>query len=169
MKNSTRTHRRVRTLAAALMAGGILLTAGSGSAFAEVSPADQAAMLAETNKVRQDAGQQPLTWDAALASASQAWADNPASSANNRLNHGPISNGAENMSSSAPSAAVGQWANEKAGYDADPNHDSNSTGYKTVWGHYANMINPSYTKMGCGAKSGVSIPGGWVTVCQYSP
>ncbi|MET8627128.1 CAP domain-containing protein [Kitasatospora sp. NPDC004669] len=177
MKNPTRAHRRVTTaVAAALMTGGMMLTtvatatvSNSAGYPTQISPAEQQSILSETNSVRQQAGQPSLTWDSGLASAAQAWADNPASTAGGQLHHGSISNAAENMSGAAPAQATGQWASEKAAYDAAPNHDTNSAGYYT-WGHYYNMINGNYHRMGCGAKSGVSIPGpGWVVVCQYAP
>ncbi|MET9604944.1 CAP domain-containing protein [Streptomyces sp. NPDC006512] len=172
-------HRVTAVAAAALMTGGVLLgTSGAATAVAvspvgipaEVSPADQQAILAETNGVRRQAGQPPLTWDTGLASASQAWADDPRSTAGGGLRHDDSAAGAENMSGAPPSGATAQWAGEKAAYDADSDHDpeTNAAGY-AAWGHYANMTDGSYTKMGCGAKSGVPVPGeGWVTVCRYN-
>ncbi|MFI5859976.1 CAP domain-containing protein [Streptomyces sp. NPDC051546] len=172
--NLTGMHRRAAAAAsAALMAGGLLLATGGAATAspaavpADVSPAEQQAMLVETNGIRQQNGQPPLTWDAGLASQAQSWADDPQSSAGNQLNHS-TANVAENMSSVAPTGAVGQWAAEKAAYDAaGPDYDTGSASYRD-WGHYYNMIQPNYTKMGCGAMSGANIPGGWVTVCQYS-
>ncbi|MEU9176028.1 CAP domain-containing protein [Streptomyces sp. NPDC048550] len=177
MKTLPRVHHRAQALvAAALMTGGMVLATGATAGVshsavpAELSPAEQQAIVAETNTVRQQADQQPLTWDAALAAEAQAWADDPASTAGGRLNHAPINNAAENMSGYAPGQATGQWAAEKSAYDADPNHDyvSNRAGYQK-WGHYYNMIDSKYQKIGCGAKSGVPIPGGgWVVVCRYA-
>ncbi|MFG2981875.1 CAP domain-containing protein [Streptomyces sp. NPDC048258] len=160
-------------LAATLMTGGMVLATGSASNSAvlpaELTPAEQQAMLSETNDVRQQASQPPLTWDAALATEAQAWADDPASTEGGSLHHATIDNAAENMSGYPPNQAVGEWASEKSAYDADPNHDTDSPGYQT-WGHYYNMIDSRWHKMGCGATSGVPIPGGgWVVVCRYGP
>ncbi|MFJ9075496.1 CAP domain-containing protein [Streptomyces sp. NPDC102278] len=177
--NHTRTRREHRRRAtavasAALLTGGLLLATGASTTVAAsaglpsaVSPADQQAMLAETNSVRQQNGQPPLGWDGGLANQAQGWADDPQSSAGDELHHSSI-NVAENISSVGPGGAVGQWASEKAAYDAaGPDYDTNSASYR-YWGHYHNMVQPHYTKMGCGAKSGVGVPGGWVTVCHYS-
>jgi hypothetical protein len=74
------------------------------------------------------------------------------------------------MSGYPPGQAVGSWAAEKSAYDADSNHDytTNPAGYQR-WGHYYNMIDSRFSRMGCGAKSGVPISGaGWVVVCRYS-
>jgi uncharacterized protein YkwD len=95
-----------------------------------------------------------LTWDGSLAKAAQDWADDPASAAGGKLHHGPTSNAAENISSSSAASATGRWASEKAACEADPNHDTDSPGYQK-WGHYYNMINESYGKIGCGTRSAV--------------
>lgn len=141
-----------------------MLGAGATASAAvptQVTPADQSAMLTQTNQIRQENSAPALTWDAALASGAQSWADNPASHPNGGLAHdNSFNNGAENMSTAPPSGAVSQWANEKAAYDAaGPNWDTNSPGYRQ-WGHYWNMVQKNYTKMGCGATTGV-------TVCRY--
>ncbi|MER7468216.1 CAP domain-containing protein [Streptomyces sp. NPDC097981] len=48
-----------------------------------------------------------------------------------------------------------------AAYDAaGPNWNTNDPGYR-YWGHYWNMVQKNYTKMGCGAAAGV-------TVCRYA-
>ncbi|MFF4101848.1 CAP domain-containing protein [Streptomyces sp. NPDC001903] len=177
MRNRTRVRHQAGALAAAaLLAGGVMLATGAtatvaGSAVrpAEITPAQQQAILAETNSVRQQANQPALTWDSALAAQAQAWADNPASTAGGQLNHAPLGSAAENMSGHPPDQATGSWAAEKSAYDADPNHDytTNKEGYR-AWGHYYNMIDARWHTMGCGAKSGVPIQGaGWVVVCLY--
>ncbi|MFJ1603653.1 CAP domain-containing protein [Streptomyces sp. NPDC088253] len=167
MKNPTLLRRRAATIvAAALLTGGTTLATGASAAVANVSPSDQHAIVSETNSVRQQAGQSSLAWDDSLAKEAQAWADNPASTAGGSLHHGPMGNAAENISSSPPASATGQWASEKGAYEADPNHDTDSPGYRE-WGHYYNMINGGYGKIGCGTKSGV--PTGSITVCLYAP
>ncbi|MFE6845314.1 CAP domain-containing protein [Streptomyces sp. NPDC057686] len=178
MKTFPRVHHRASALvAAALMTGGMALATGATATVshsavrpAELSPAEQQAIVTETNAVRQQADQPPLTWDATLAAEAQAWADDPASTAGGELHHAPLGNAAENMSGYQPGQATGQWAAEKSDYDADPNHDyvTNRAGYQK-WGHYYNMIDSKWHKIGCGAKSGVPIPGGgWVVVCRYA-
>ncbi|MGW2994622.1 CAP domain-containing protein [Streptomyces sp. NPDC001193] len=155
-------------IAATLMAGGMVLGAGATASAAvssglpsEVSPADQAALLSDTNAIRQTEGASPIAWDAALASGAQSRADNPASHASGLAHDNGFNNGAENMSSAGPSQAVSQWGGEKAAYDAaGPDWDTNSPGYRN-WGHYWNMVQKNYTKMGCGAAAGV-------TVCRYA-
>ncbi|MEU1199151.1 CAP domain-containing protein [Streptomyces sp. NPDC005813] len=167
MKSSTRIHRRATAaVAAALMATGTFLTTNASAAVSDISASDQDAIVSETNSVRQAAGQSPLAWDDSLAKDAQAWADNPASTAGGGLHHDSIDNAAENMSSAGPGQATGQWASEKSAYDADSDHDPNSQGYMTKWGHYYNMIQSGYTKIGCGSKS--DVPTGSVTVCRYS-
>ncbi|MEV0988925.1 CAP domain-containing protein [Streptomyces sp. NPDC049949] len=176
MRNVTRVRRARVFAAAALTTGALMLStgatvtaAGSVARPAEISPDQQQAILAETNSVRQQAGEPPLTWDGGLAAEAQAWADDPASTAGGQLKHAPLGSAAENMSGYPPDQATGDWAGEKSAYDADPNHDyrSNPTGYGT-WGHYYNIIDARWHKMGCGAKSGVPIQGaGWVVVCRY--
>ncbi|MFB7663528.1 CAP domain-containing protein [Kitasatospora sp. NPDC056138] len=168
MRNPTRAHHRATAVvAAALMSGGTMLATNASAAVSDVSPAEQQAIVSQTNSVRQEAGQPPLTWDSALAAEAQAWADDPASTAGGQLHHADINNAAENMSSSSPSQATGQWAGEKSTYDADPDHDynSNPAGYQR-WGHYYNMIQSNYRVVGCGSRS--DVPTGSVTVCRYS-
>ncbi|WP_330455999.1 CAP domain-containing protein [Streptomyces sp. NBC_00820] len=169
MTHPTRVHQRATAIvAAALMTGGMALATGATATVAssaglpaDVSSSDQQSIVSETNSVRQGAGQSALSWDDSLAKASQAWADDPASTAGGLQHDESVNNAAENISSSGPTQATGQWASEKSAYDADPDHDSNSVGYKTKWGHYYNMIQPGYTKIGCGASAGI-------TVCRYS-
>ncbi|MFE2587302.1 CAP domain-containing protein [Streptomyces sp. NPDC059378] len=166
MKNS-RTHRRATAaVAAALMCAGTVLatgaTAHAAGLPADISSGDQSTILSQTNTVRQGAGQGALSWDAGLAQGAQAWADDPASLAGGSLRHDQsFNNGAENISGSGPSSATGQWASEKAAYDATTVHDTNSDGYKFQWGHYYNMIVPGYSRIGCGAANGI-------TVCRYA-
>ncbi|MER5809398.1 CAP domain-containing protein [Streptomyces sp. NPDC002033] len=169
MTKLARTRRRTVTMAAALMAAGTMLGAGptasvafSAGLPAEVSPAEQAALLNDTNAIRQSEGAPPLAWDGAFASGAQAWADNPASLAGGSLRHDEgFNDGAENISGTGPSQAVAQWAGEKAAYDAaGPNWNTDDPGYRN-WGHYWNMVQKNYTRMGCGAAAGI-------TVCRYA-
>ncbi|MFF8727165.1 CAP domain-containing protein [Streptomyces sp. NPDC015171] len=157
-------HQAVAAIAAGLMAGGTMFATSASATVSDVSGGDQQTIVNETNTLRKEAGAPPLTWDAAVAKDAQAWADNPDSTPNGpgSLKHSPSFNGAENMSTAGPAAATGQWAAEKSKYDADPNKDPNSENYKTQWGHYWNMIQSRFTKIGCGARSGV-------TVCWYKP
>jgi uncharacterized protein YkwD len=167
MKNPVLLHRRAATIvAAALLTGGTVLARGAAATVSNVSPSDRHAIVPETDSVRQQAGQSPLTWDDSLAEAAQDWADAPASTAGGTLHHGPMSNAAQNISSSPAASATGRWASEKAAYEADPDHDTDRPGYQK-WGHYYNMINERYRKIGCGTKSGVLA--GSITVCQYAP
>ncbi|MFE5080832.1 spore germination YkwD domain-containing protein [Streptomyces mirabilis] len=70
MENPTLLHRRAATIvAAALSTGGTILTTGASATVSEVSPSDQQAIVSETNSVRRQAGQSPLTWDDSLAKA----------------------------------------------------------------------------------------------------
>ncbi|MFD3555590.1 CAP domain-containing protein [Streptomyces goshikiensis] len=156
-------------IAAALMVGGLVSGVGptasaavSASLPAEVSPADRAAILSDTNAIRQTEGAPPIAWDEALASGAQSWADDPGSLTGGSLKHDlGFNSGAENMSSGGPSQSVSQWAGEKAAYDAaGPDWNTDDPGYRH-WGHYWNMVQKNYTKMGCGAASGV-------TVCRYA-
>ncbi|MBL1109980.1 CAP domain-containing protein [Streptomyces sp. 5-8] len=157
-------HQAVAVITAGLMAGGTMLATSASATVSDVSAADQQTIVNETNKVRQAADAPPLAWDDSVAKDAQAWADNPDStpSGPGSLKHSPSFNGAENMSTVGPAGATAQWAAEKSKYDADPNKDPNSQGYKTQWGHYWNMIQSRFTKIGCGAREGV-------TVCHYKP
>lgn len=88
MENPTLLHRRAATIvAAALSTGGTILTTGASATVSEVSPSDQHAIVSETNGVRRQAGQSPLTWDDSLAKAARAWVDAPASTAGGSLHH----------------------------------------------------------------------------------
>ncbi|MFE3786213.1 CAP domain-containing protein [Streptomyces goshikiensis] len=155
-------------IAATLMVGGLVWGAGptafaavSAGLPAEVSPADQAALLGDTNAIRQKEGAPPISWDKGLASGSQSWADNPGSHAGGLKHDLGFNDGAENMSSAGPSQSVSQWAGEKAAYDeAGPNWNTDDPSYR-YWGHYWNMVQKNYTRMGCGAADGV-------TVCRYA-
>ncbi|MFG2621814.1 CAP domain-containing protein [Streptomyces sp. NPDC048507] len=168
MTKPARTRRRTMAAAAVLLAGGLALGAGPtasaapAGAPADVSPAEQAALLNATNAIRQSEGAPPLVWDAAFASGAQAWADDPASLAGGSLRHDlGFNDGAENISSTGPSGAVAQWGGEKAAYDAaGPDWNTDDPGYRD-WGHYWNMVQKNYTKMGCGAAAGI-------TVCRYA-
>ena len=68
MEIPTLLHCRAATLvAAALSTDGTILTTGAPATVSEVSPSDQQAIVSETNSVRRQAGQSPLTWDDSLA------------------------------------------------------------------------------------------------------
>ncbi|MEU3825784.1 hypothetical protein GT045_06330 [Streptomyces sp. SID486] len=154
-------HQAVAVIAAGLMGGSAMFATSASAAVSDISGGDQQSIVNETNSVRKDAGAPPLTWDDSVAKDAQAWADNPDSLQGGSLRHSPSFNGAENMSSAGPTAATGQWAAEKSKYDADSDKSSDSPGYRQ-WGHYWNMIQERFTKIGCGARTGV-------TVCWYKP
>ncbi|MGW1760226.1 CAP domain-containing protein [Streptomyces mirabilis] len=101
MENPTLLHRRAATIvAAALPTVGTTLTTGASATVSEASPSDQHAIVYETNSVRRQVGQSPLTWDDSLAKAAQAWADDPASTAGGSLHHGPM--GSERLDHGVP-------------------------------------------------------------------
>jgi hypothetical protein len=142
-------------------------------------PVAQQQMVAEHNRVRQDAGvATPLSWDPELAAAAQAWADKLiAADKEGRTGIGcgmgnmhSCENVTENIANSSypfsPAGAVRQLEAEKFYYDAN----GNCTLGTKVCGHYETIINPRLTKVGCGMARLLLTPTTYPLehwVCQY--
>ncbi len=170
---------------------------GTGS---QISAADADALVRGHNEARQEAIKKynpglslvSVTWDPKLACDAQAWADDPASSANGGLVHSDrtkTGNEGENLLNGTPvpahpAIAVDpsvsySWIAEKAKFDADDNavvaaHPTPGTN-RDLWSHYSQMIwmapGSVTTSIGCGVKEGVPVSGGtgWILVCRYAP
>jgi len=145
----------------------------AATAATQVTPADQAAILAAHNNARQEVGVAALVWDDALATDAQAWVDFLIANRGGELDHGSnadalssaAKNQGENLNAGRPPGdmTIG-WYAEKAAFDASPD--------KTVqngisWGHYSQMVWSTTTNVGCGTAPGG--PFGRVNACRYSP
>ena len=112
------------------------------------------------NSYRANVGHQPLAWDSAIAVEAQAWADQLAISGTlqQNPNFGTFSS-AENIAAGVYSATVvvDLWA-------AEIIYTTNGIYCPDYMkcGHYANIVNQNFTKVGCGNNGGY-----WV--CNYSP
>ncbi|GAA0302289.1 hypothetical protein GCM10010302_45960 [Streptomyces polychromogenes] len=164
---------------------------GTGS---QITAADADALVRAHNDARRaaikkynpDLALTSVTWSPKLACDAQAWADDPASSANGRLHHSSRAtngNEGENLLNSAPGPARPlmaldpsvsySWIAEKDAFDKDQNAPINDTNYK-VWGHYSQIVWMSpqslTTAIGCGVKEGVPVneTKGWILVCRYA-
>lgn len=161
----------------AVFIGGLALYV-AGITAADVSPAQQAAMLAAHNTLRRNTataetqrlGQAvtipDLTWNAAAAAVAQAWANNLL--ATNTFAHNPnAGNFGENIYSESGSdpatsgdRAFGSWAAEAASYS----WDTNACAADCV--HYTQIIWAGTTSVGCGmATNGTRT----IWVCDYAP
>jgi len=171
------TTRITRIALLAALAGGLVWSV-SGIASADVTPAEQAAMLAAHNTLRRNVGAAEtqrlgqtvtipdLTWNPAAAAVAQAWANTLA--ATNTSDHNPNTGDlgeniyAESGSSPATSGdrAFAGWAAEAASYSWDTNACASECG------HYTQIIWAGTTSVGCGtATAGTTTY--WV--CNYAP
>lgn len=106
----------------------------------------------------------PLVWDAELAKGAQIWAD--IIHQNNSMKHDNNYNNGENIYGGTANTddGVKAWESEKqnfnnaGGFDGC-NYRNDPQVYMTC-GHYKNMINPKFTKVGCGVA-------GTKVVCRY--
>jgi pathogenesis-related protein 1 len=133
-------------------------------ASAELTPAQQAEMVAAHNAVRADVDPPavpPLatvSWSSSLGSSAQSWADQCTYS---------HSGSGENIFAATyqptMQGVVESWASEEDLYDYWANN------WWPAAGHYSQIIWRSSTSIGCGMKycSGAAYP--WYVVCQYSP
>jgi cysteine-rich repeat protein len=117
------------------------------------------------NVYRTEVSSPPLSWDSTIAAHAQEWANTVEVNGCN-LAHNPNSglfSHAENMAYApglTPGGAVDLWAAEKY-LKANIDMGYCSGAWTPQCGHYLNMINLSYTKLGCGKSN----CGYWV--CNY--
>ena len=109
------------------------------------------------NVYRNNCGSAPLEWDETLAQYAQNWATYLDS--NNLFMHNPdfssFSQGENIAMGYTATGAVEAWG-------AEIEHTINCVCYDFyLCGHYANIINSAFTKIGCGESGGI-------TVCNYS-
>lgn len=109
-----------------------------------------------------------MTWDATVAAAAQAWADQC------NFSHYTAGYG-QNLYASAgggpptPTAVVNNWVSEAANY----NYSSNSC--SGTCGHYTQVVWRTSTLLGCGIKACSTnspfqnFPNWYIVVCNYSP
>lgn len=159
-----------------LIAG--MLWTGARIASADVSPAEQTAMLTATNTLRRNVAASEtrrlgqtvtipdLTWNAAVAAAAQGWANHIA--ATGSLDHNESRGDlGENLYMESGSSATGSgdrafqaWAAEASGYKWDTNSCTD------VCGHYTQLVWAATTSIGCGkATAGANTY--WV--CNFAP
>ncbi|KAK3629323.1 hypothetical protein LTR56_018098 [Elasticomyces elasticus] len=121
-----------------------------------------AAILNSTNYYRAQHQADALTWDDALASYAQDYAEKCAW----QHSDGPYG---ENLAEgyTNPTFAVDAWAGEEQKYNYRKAKFSESTG------HYTQLVWKNTTAVGCGAvecnTSGSNGIKGWMMVCEYSP
>jgi hypothetical protein len=161
----------------ALLLGG-LIGAIAGSAAADVTPDQQAAMLAAHNSLRRTTGAreterlgQPvvipdLTWNAAAAAVAQAWADHLLATGDFAFNPdaGEVGENLYRESGFDPATsadrAFANWAAEAASYNWDTDECA------AVCGDYTQLVWAGTTSVGCGmATDGATTY--WV--CDYAP
>lgn len=173
---------RVRAAVTALLAAAALALA-CGASGAD-TPTDVAGcpegnarlcgMVAAHDAARASVTPAPATplpvvrWDATVAAAAQAWADQC------NFSHSAAGYG-QNLYASAgsgyptPQAVVGSWVGEAANYDYASNACSG------VCGHYTQVVWRTSIGLGCGVKACSTgspfsgFPNWYVVVCNYSP
>jgi len=126
------------------------------------------AALDEHNRLRAMHHAPDLTWDNALASQAQSWADHCT------FEHSTLGNG-ENLwagfgSAFSGAAAVKKWYDELT----DPGYDFSNPGFSSGTGHFTQVVWKSTTRLGCAMKVCRPLkPTGWnlanLFVCEYSP
>jgi uncharacterized protein YkwD len=130
---------------------------------------DRAAILAEHNRYRAEAGVPPLAWSDRLASDAQRWAD--AMAALNRLQHSGTSGIGENIAmwrdvNFSSVLAIRNWAREEALFQYGRFPNVSRDGNWASVGHYTQIVWRNTTKIGCGlGKSGRTD----FLVCWYDP
>lgn len=131
-----------------------------------------AAILAEHNKARADAGVAPLRWNAQLAADAASYG--PVLSQIGHLQHSPRSsrpaNERENLvqgtrGAYSPSQLVDIWIDEKRYFHAGRFPDVCADRWEQC-AHYTQMIWPTTTDLGCAIYSDAKYD--WL-ICRYSP
>jgi len=125
------------------------------------------AVLDEHNTLRAKHSAPPLTWDEAMASEAQSWAE--------KCTWGHSNAAGENIwagsgSTFSGASAVKSWYNEVT----NPGYDFSNPGTSDGTGHFTAVVWKSTTRLGCAMKVCTPLhpmdwnPGNFL-VCQYSP
>jgi pathogenesis-related protein 1 len=132
-------------------------------------------MTTQHNQARANVNPVPSTplpsfsWDATVAAAAQAWADQ-CNFSHNTAGYGQNLYASAGSGPPAPTAVVTSWVSEAAAYDYSSNACSGTCG------HYTQVVWRSSTLLGCGFKAcstntpfGAQFPNWYIVVCNYSP
>lgn len=147
-------------------------TATPGRATATLTPEEQRQLLAEHNRVRNDAGLPALGWSSELAQFAQAWASHLADEGC-KLEHRPRSGAwaqrfGENLYTGTAGhftvvSAVRGWESEKKDYRGGPIRADRSF---SAIGHYTQIIWRGTKLVGCGKSL---CRGRLIVACNYDP
>ena len=132
-------------------------------------------MTAQHNQARANVNPVPTTalpsmsWDATVAAAAQAWADQ-CNFSHNAAGYGQNLYASAGGGPPSPTAVVSSWVSEVSAY----NYSANTC--NGTCGHYTQVVWRSSTLLGCGIKScstntpfGAQFPNWYIVVCNYSP
>lgn len=109
-----------------------------------------------------------MSWDATVAAAAQAWADE-CSFSHSAAGYGQNLYASGGGGGPSPTAVVTSWVNEVAMYNYSANTCSGTCG------HYTQVVWRSSTKLGCGFKACsknspfAQFQNWYIVVCNYSP
>lgn len=126
---------RAVALAALTFAAGATVTAGDPAA---ATPSDEAAFVSALNQTRVNAGVPPLVVDAELTVLSRGWAQA-------MLEAGQISH-----ASPISSGVTAPWLKLGENVGTGPNVSEIMTAFINSPSHYANIIDPEFTRVGVG-------------------
>lgn len=161
-------------LITAALGGALLAVALPAPASGAVQDAGQfpARILAAHNAARAELGEQPLTWDPALGEAAATYAAQLALT--NRFQHSDRHQRpgiGENLWMGTRGyysyeAMIGAWAGERRNFVPGVFPAVSRSGNWQNVGHYAQMVWPTTTRVGCALASNPTTD---YLVCRYSP
>jgi hypothetical protein len=159
---------------AAALGGALLIVALPAPASAAVQDAGQfpARILAAHNAARAQLGEQPLTWDSALAESAATYAAQLALTNNFQHSDRHQRPGiGENLWMGTRGyysyeAMIGAWAGERRDFAPGIFPAVSRSGNWENVGHYTQMVWPTTTKVGCALATNASTD---YLVCRYSP
>jgi hypothetical protein len=181
---SRRARRWRRAGSAALIASALALSAcsalspnqiavnlvGAPEVGANITPAERDQIVAQHNLFRAEVRQPPLTWDPAIATGAQQWAE--AKQADGIFAHSPNDSRpglGENLAGGEVKDATIRLADgERELYQANPQMVDQPPGNWTAWGHYSQIVWSSTARVGCGFAPPGKLAFGLV-VCRYGP
>lgn len=109
-----------------------------------------------------------MTWDATVAAAAQAWADQ-CNFSHNAAGYGQNLYASAGGGPPTPTAVLSSWVSEAQNYSYANNTCSG------VCGHYTQVVWRNSTLLGCGIKACSTnspfdnFPNWYIVVCDYSP